>query len=191
MTFPRSTEKPVPDAQEGGAVQAMRETGVEAKGEPAPETAKSTVGETIEGEQLQQSYAGRLGHVIEPVIAPLGFDWKMGIGLIASFAARETIVSTLSIVYNVGKDADAQSPSLIEAVRNAKRPDGSPAWTPLVAVSMMVFFVLACQCMSTVAVVRRETNSWRWPLFMVAYMLVIAYAASFITYQGGRLLGLG
>ena len=87
--------------------------------------------------------------------------------------------------------ADASSPSLIEAVRSARRPDGSRAWTPLVAVSMMVFFVLALQCMSTVAVVRRETNSWRWPLFMVAYMLVIAYAASFVTYQGGRLLGLG
>jgi len=141
--------------------------------------------------QLQQSYAGRVGHVIEPFIAPLGFDWKMGIGLISAFAARETIVSTLSIIYNVGKDSDAASPSLIEAVRSAKRPDGSPAWTPLVAVSMMVFFVLALQCMSTLAVVRRETNSWRWPLFMLAYMLVIAYAGSFITYQGGRLLGLG
>jgi ferrous iron transport protein B len=192
MTFPRPADKPVPDAQEGGAVQAMRETGVEAKGEPAPgTTAQTAEGAGREGEQLQQSYAGRLGRVIEPAIAPLGFDWKMGIGLIASFAARETIVSTLSIVYNVGKDSNADSPSLIEAVRNAKRPDGSPAWTPLVAVSMMVFFVLACQCMSTVAVVRRETNSWRWPLFMVAYMLVIAYAASFVTYQGGRLLGLG
>jgi ferrous iron transport protein B len=192
MTFPRSAEKPVPDAQEGGAVQAMRETGVEAKGEPAPGTVPTTAaGEGAESEQLQQSYAGRLGHVIEPFIAPLGFDWKMGIGLIASFAARETIVSTLSIVYNVGKDSEADSPSLVEAVRNAKRPDGTPAWTPLVAVSMMVFFVLACQCMSTVAVVRRETNSWRWPLFMVAYMLVLAYVASFATYQGGRLLGLG
>jgi ferrous iron transport protein B len=192
MTFPRSAQKPVPDAQEGAAVQAMRETGVEAKGKPAPgTTAKTVEGANEEGAQLQQSYAGRLGRVIEPVIAPLGFDWKMGIGLIASFAARETIVSTLSIVYNVGKDSEADSPSLIEAVRNAKRPDGSPAWTPLVAVSMMVFFVLACQCMSTVAVVRRETNSWRWPLFMVAYMLVIAYVASFVTYQGGRLLGLG
>jgi ferrous iron transport protein B len=190
MTFPRSEAKPVPDAQEGAAVQAMRETGVESKGEPAPEAAKS--GDTAdEGEQLKQSYAGRLGHLLEPAIAPLGFDWKMGIGLVASFAARETIVSTLSIVYNVGKDSDAESPSLIEAVRDAKRPDGSPAWTPLVAVSMMVFFVLACQCMSTVAVVRRETNSWRWPLFMVAYMLAIAYVASFVTYQGGRLLGLG
>jgi ferrous iron transport protein B len=191
MTFPRSAAKPVPDAQEGASVQAMRETGVEAKGEPAPETVKTEGEASDEAAQLEQSYAGRLGRLLEPAIAPLGFDWKMGIGLVSSFAARETIVSTLSIVYNVGKEADAESPSLIEAVRNAKRPDGSPAWTPLVAVSMMVFFVLACQCMSTVAVVRRETNSWRWPLFMVAYMLVIAYVASFVTYQGGRLLGLG
>ncbi|HEV2860682.1 MAG TPA: ferrous iron transport protein B [Pyrinomonadaceae bacterium] len=191
MTFPRSAAKPTPDAQEGAAVQAMRETGAEARGEPAPETVPEAGEAGDEGEQLRQSYAGRLGHVLEPAIAPLGFDWKMGIGLISSFAARETLVSTLSIVYNVGKDADAESPSLIEAVRAAKRPDGSPAWTPLVAVSMMVFFVLACQCMSTVAIVRRETNSWRWPLFMVAYMLVVAYVASFITYQGGRLLGLG
>ena len=190
MTFPRTPEKPVPDAVEGAAVQAMRETGAESRGEPAPETAETAADASREARRVQQTYGGRLGRVIEPLIEPLGFDWKMGIGLIASFAARETIVSTLSIVYNVGKEADAESPSLIEAVRNAKRPDGTPAWTPLVAVSMMVFFVLACQCMSTVAVVRRETNSWRWPLFMVAYMLVIAYAASFVTYQGGKLLGL-
>ncbi|HVG29200.1 MAG TPA: ferrous iron transport protein B [Pyrinomonadaceae bacterium] len=140
------------------------------------------------GEQIRNSFAGRLGRLIEPAIRPLGFDWQMGIGLIASFAARETLVSTLSIVYNVD-DGDEQSGSLIEAVRNARRPDGQPAWTPLVAVSMMVFFVLACQCMSTVAVVKRETNSWRWPLFMVSYMLALAYIASLATYQGGRLLG--
>jgi ferrous iron transport protein B len=159
-------------------------------------TAGTEQATTEASEQLQQSFAGRIGHVIEPVIAPLGFDWKMGIGLISAFAARETIVSTLSIIYNVGNTESAgkgagASPSLIEAVRDAKRPDGSPAWTPLVAVSMMVFFVLALQCMSTLAVVRRETNSWRWPLFMLCYMFVLAYAGSFITYQGGRLLGLG
>ncbi|HEX3559698.1 MAG TPA: ferrous iron transport protein B [Pyrinomonadaceae bacterium] len=189
MTFPRAAHKTA-DARQVAAAESSRETSVAAGGTPGAEQPQEE-GATEASEQLQQSYAGRLGHVIEPVIAPLGFDWKMGIGLIASFAARETIVSTLSIIYNVGKDADASSPSLIEAVRNARRPDGSPAWTPLVAVSMMVFFVLALQCMSTVAVVRRETNSWRWPLFMVAYMMVIAYAASFVTYQGGRLLGLG
>jgi ferrous iron transport protein B len=157
-----------------------------------PAAGASNVAEAVDGdagEQIRQSYAGRLGRLIEPAIAPLGFDWKMGIGLIASFAARETLVSTLSIVYNVGEEATEESNSLIEAVRNARRADGSPAWTPLVAVSMMVFFVLACQCMSTIAIVRRETNSWRWPLFMVSYMLVLAYVASFITYQGGRLLG--
>ncbi|HKQ52833.1 MAG TPA: ferrous iron transport protein B [Pyrinomonadaceae bacterium] len=141
------------------------------------------------GEQLRQSFAGRAGHAIEPVIKPLGFDWKMGVALISSFAARETLVSTLSIIYNAGDDEDAGSDSVINAVREAKRPDGTRAWTPLVALSMMVFFVLAMQCMSTVAIVRRETNSWRWPLFMIAYMTVLAYLASLITYQGGRLLG--
>jgi ferrous iron transport protein B len=139
---------------------------------------------------LKDSYAGQLGKVIEPSIAPLGFDWKMGVALIASFAAREVLVSTLSILYNVDKDSDASSPSLIDAVRDAKKDDGvTPAWSPLTALTMMVFFVLACQCMSTVAVVRRETNSWGWPVFMVVYMTVLAYVASFITYQGGKTLG--
>ena len=140
--------------------------------------------------QVENSYAGQAGRVIEPLIKPLGFDWKIGIGLISSFAARETVISTLSIVYNVGENPGEGSTSLVAAIRNAKRPDGSRVWTPLVALSLMVFFVLACQCMSTVAVVRRETNSWRWPLFMVCYMLILAYVASLITFQGGRLLGL-
>jgi len=141
-------------------------------------------------ERVTNSYAGKAGRLIEPLIAPLGFDWKIGIGLISSFAARETIVSTLSIVYNVEDETDPeQQGSLVGAMANAKRADGSPVWTPLVAVSLMVFFVLACQCVSTVAIVRRETNSWRWPLFMVGYMLVLAYVASFVTFQGGKLLG--
>lgn len=144
-----------------------------------------------ESAQLQNSFAGRLGHLIEPVIAPLGFDWKIGVALIASFAAREVLVSTLSIIYNVGKDANEESETLISAVRNAKKPDGSLVWTPLTALTLMVFFVLAMQCMSTVAVVRRETNSWLWTLFMVGYMTVLAYAAAFLTYQGGLLLGFG
>jgi ferrous iron transport protein B len=139
--------------------------------------------------QIQNSFAGRAGRVIEPLIAPLGFDWKIGVGLISSFAARETIISTLSIVYNVGADGDNKSSSLVDALRNAKRADGSPVWTPLTGLSLMIFFLLACQCMSTVAIVRRETNTWRWPLFMVSYMLVLAYVASLVTFQGGRLLG--
>jgi len=138
--------------------------------------------------QVQNSFAGRAGRLIEPAIRPLGFDWKIGIGLISSFAARETIISTLSIVYNVGDNSDDKS-SLVGALQNAKRADGSKVWTPLTGLSLMIFFLLACQCMSTVAIVRRETNSWRWPLFMVGYMLVLAYVASFVTYQGGHLLG--
>lgn len=139
--------------------------------------------------QVQNSFAGRAGRLIEPAIRPLGFDWKIGIGLISSFAARETIISTLSIVYNVGDDSDTNSSSLVDALKNAKRADGSRVWTPLTGISLMIFFLLACQCMSTVAIVRRETNSWRWPAFMVAYMLALAYVASFVTYQGGQLLG--
>lgn len=142
-----------------------------------------------QSEQIRNSYAGRLGRLIEPAIAPLGFDWGIGIGLISSFAARETIVSTLSIVYNVNAESQGQSSTLVNALLRARRDDGSPVWTPLVGLSLMVFFVLACQCMSTIAIVRRETNSLRWPLFMFVYMLVIAYAGSLITYQGGRLLG--
>ena len=203
VTFPR-TETPVPADEAAVEQQAATARDRSGAGEESereetvqPAAGASNVAEAVEdegarreeGEQIRQSYAGRLGRLIEPTIRPLGFDWQMGIGLIASFAARETLVSTLSIVYNVGDEAGEESASLVGAVRNARSPDGSPAWTPLVAVSMMVFFVLACQCMSTVAVVRRETNSWRWPLFMVGYMLALAYAASLITFQGGRLLG--
>ena len=137
-----------------------------------------------QSEQLRNSYAGKLGHAIEPVIAPLGFDWKIGIALISSFAAREVLVST-----NVGKDANEENDTLKEAIRDAKREDGSPVWTPLTALTLMVFFVLAMQCMSTVAIVRRESNSWAWTLFMVGYMTALAYIAAFLTYQGGRLLG--
>ena len=147
--------------------------------------------EAPESEQIKHSFAGMLGHTIEPVIKPLGFDWKIGVALIASFAAREVLVSTLSIIYNVGKDEDAQSETLVSAVRDAKRDDDTPAWTPLTALTLMVFFVLAMQCMSTVAVVRRETNSWRWPIFMVAYMTGLAYVGALITYQGGKALGFG
>src|SRR5947209_6913235 len=186
VTFPRADVKKSSGAQvvaaQSSAGTGANGTSVEGNGSEVAESSESS-------EQIQNSFPGRLGRLIEPVIAPLGFDWKIGIGLISSFAARETLVSTLSIVYNVGPSGDANSPSLIDAVRNAKRPDGTPAWTPLVALSVMVFFVLACQCMSTVAIVRRETNSWRWPLFMVSYMLVLAYIGSFLTYQGGRLLG--
>src|SRR5436190_9550179 len=161
------------------------------QGEEQLGTPNSEPGTASGSEQLRNSFAGKLGHVIEPVIAPLGFDWKIGVALIASFAAREVLVSTLSIIYNVVKEQDAQSQSLFTALHDEKKADGTPVWTPLTALTLMVFFVLAMQCMSTVAVVRRETNSWRWPIFMVVYMTGLAYFAAFLTYQGGRALGIG
>ncbi len=153
-----------------------------------PETAKRLENERT-SLALKNSYAGQLGHLIEPVIRPLGFDWKIGVALISSFAAREVVVSTLSIIYNVGKDENEESESLATAIRDAKRDDGTPAWSPLIAVTLMVFFVLAMQCMSTIAIVRRETNSWMWTIFMVVYMTVLAYIAALITYQGGKAIG--
>jgi ferrous iron transport protein B len=145
----------------------------------------------IAGESLRNSFAGRAGRLLEPVIQPLGFDWKIGIALITSFAAREVMVSTMATVHNLG-DADEKPTSLRQTLRNDVNPKtGLPSYTPLIAVSLMVFFVLACQCMSTVAVAKRETNSWRWPLFMIVLMNGLAWSASFVVYQGGKLLGLG
>ncbi len=138
---------------------------------------------------IDNSYAGKIGHAIEPIIRPLGFDWKIGVGLITSFAAREVIISTLATLYNV-KDNGEDVISLSESMRNDINPKtGLPVFSTLVALSLMVFFVYAAQCMATFAIVRHETNSWKWPLIMVTYMTSIAYVASFIVYQGGTLIG--
>jgi len=138
---------------------------------------------------LSQSAVGRLGHFIEPALAPLGFDWKIGIALIASLAAREVAVSALATIYSM-QDADETSHRLADRLRSDIDPrTGEPVFTPLVAVSMMVFFVIACQCLATVAVVKRETGSWRWPAFMFAYMTTLAWLATFATRQVGLLLG--
>jgi len=146
------------------------------------------------GEKLRTSYAGRAGRLLEPILSPLGFDWKIGVGIVASFAAREVFVSTMSVVYNAGEsdsgDERATS-SLAEIMKREKRRDGSPAYTPLTGITLMVFYVFAMQCVSTVAVVRRETNSWRWPLFQWFYMTGLAWILAFVTYQSGRLLGWG
>jgi ferrous iron transport protein B len=142
------------------------------------------------GEQLRYSVAGRMGRIIEPVIEPLGFDWRIGVGILGAFAAREVFVSTLGIVFGI-EEADEKSVSLRSSLQNAQRPDGSPLMSPLTGVSLMVFFVLACQCMSTLVVVRKESGTWRWPVFMFGYMSVLAYVASLTVYQVGSALGWG
>ncbi|WCJ59271.1 ferrous iron transport protein B [Fontisphaera persica] len=143
--------------------------------------------------RLHHSFAGRLGRAIEPVIAPLGFDWKIGIGILASFAAREVFVSTMSVVYNVGGAADdaAATASLAKVMQQQKRPDGTPMYTTLTGITLMVFYVYALQCASTVAIVRRETNSWKWPAFQWLYLGLLAWTVSFLVYQTGRWLGWG
>jgi ferrous iron transport protein B len=138
--------------------------------------------------QLDNSYAGRVGHLIEPLIKPLGFNWKIGVGLIGAMAAREVFVATIGTVYAVG-EADEKSESLMQQMRRDKWPDGRPVWTTLSAISLLVYFVVAMQCISTLAVVRRETNSWKWPMFMLLYLTGLAWLLSFAIYQIGHALG--
>ena len=138
---------------------------------------------------IEYSLGGQLGKAIEPVLEPLGFDWKLGIGIIGAFAAREVFVATMGLVFGID-DLDDEAVPLRERMKNERDAAGNPRYTPLAGLSLMVFFALSCQCISTLAVVRRETKSWRWPLFMFAYMTLLAYVASLVVYQGGRLLGL-
>jgi len=142
------------------------------------------------GEELRHSFAGRMGRAMEPLLAPLGLDWRIGIGVLGAFAAREVFVSTLGMVFDI-QDADEGSQPLRTALRQARRADGSRLMTPLSGASLMVFFVIACQCMSTLAVLRRESGSWRWPAFVFTYMTVLAYASALLVYQVGHALGWG
>jgi ferrous iron transport protein B len=144
-------------------------------------------------QQLEQSYAGRTGKTIEPLIRPLGFDWKIGIGLVSSLLQREAFVSAMGTIYNMQGEGDSpQSGSLGEAMRGDRDPvTGQPTFTLLTALSLLVYYVLAMQCLSTVAVVRRETNGWRWPLLQIAYMSILAYGCTFIVYRVGLTLGWG
>jgi ferrous iron transport protein B len=132
--------------------------------------------------QLENSYAGILGKSIEPAIIPLGYDWKIGIALITSFAAREVFVGTMATLYSVGED-DQNSLKLQDKMRAAKKRDGTPLYTLGTGISLMIFYLFAMQCMSTLAVVRRETKSWKWPVIQLIYMTSLAYVMSLIAYQ--------
>jgi len=133
-------------------------------------------------EKLEGSYAGILGKSIEPVISPLGYDWKIGIALITSFAAREVFVGTMATLYSVGND-DSGSLLLKEKMKAAVRPDGEKVFNLATGLSLMIFYVFAMQCMSTLAVVKRETRSWKWPAIQLVYMTGLAYLMSWLVYQ--------
>ena len=142
-------------------------------------------------EKLNHSFVGMAGRFIEPVIRPLGFDWKIGIGLITSLVQREVFVSTMGTIYDVG-GGQSGGGGLAEKLRSSRDPvTGANAFTPLTGICIMVYYVLAMQCFSTVAVMRRETNGWKWPLFQIAYMTALAYGVTFIVFRAGTSMGIG
>jgi len=141
----------------------------------------------LSGQLIEASLLGRLGHIIEPAVKPLGWDWKLGVGVIASFPAREVVIATLGTIYSLGGDVDEESTGLIGALKSATWPDGRKVFNVPVAMSLMIFFALCAQCAATLMVIRRETNSWFWPVFTFVYMTGLAYVGSFIAYQVGML----
>ncbi|MBN8526609.1 MAG: ferrous iron transporter B, partial [Planctomycetes bacterium] len=182
MHFPR-----LPD-ERAAAIAAAHGSTVEAAAVPdAGDAAATAAAQAIQQAALAHSIAGRAGHVVEPTLAPLGMDWQIGVGLIGAFAAREVFVSTLGIAYGVG-DEDAVAP-LGERMLASRRDDGSPVWSPLLGVVVLVWFVIAMQCLSTLAVMHRETNGWRWPLFQIAGMNTLAWIVCFAVWQIGSRLG--
>jgi ferrous iron transport protein B len=131
---------------------------------------------------------GRAGQGIEPLFRPLGWDWKIGVGVLASFPAREVIIATLGTIYSLGGDVDEEDEGLRGALIAATWPDGTAVFNVPVALSIMVFFALCAQCVSTLMVIRRETNSWSWPLLCFVYMTALAWVGAWVTYQVGMML---
>lgn len=166
----------------GNSLQAIEEKFAQLQ--PTEMVTQTELNNRLQAEKLGASYAGQIGHFIEPVIRPLGFDWKIGIALITSFAAREVFVGTMSTIYSIGSADDADFEAIRDKMRNEVDPlTGMHVYSSATAFSLMIFFAFAMQCMSTVAVVRRETKSWKWPLLQIAYMTGLAYLSSLLVYQ--------
>lgn len=143
---------------------------------------KQELQQQLATEKLEHSFAGIMGHAIEPLIAPLGYDWKIGIALVTSFAAREVFVGTMATLYSVGNADTDDTKTLTEKMRDARRPDGSPVYTLATGLSLLIFYAFAMQCMSTLAAVKRETRSWKYPAFQFVYMAVLAYVSALVVY---------
>jgi ferrous iron transport protein B len=195
----RAWFKEHPNAKEGDpSIPKFREPSadearIDARVEKELKDAEEALGFRKASEEIEYSVAGRAGKFVAPIFYPLGYDWKGSVGVMGAFFAREVVVSTMGIVYSVG-EADEESDTLKEAMQNDVWPEGSAragqkVWTPLSAISMMVFVVFCMQCLSTLAVAKREMGSWKWPAFMFVYMTGLAYVMALIVYQGGILLG--
>lgn len=171
-TYPKTEPPP--------SVTALR---AEAALSDTPETLLSQADRAEAQYALNHSFAGRLAHWIEPAVRPLGFDGNIGLGILSSFAAREVIISTLSIVYGLGEQGEEDEQLLIDTLRQARHPDGTPVFTRPAAWSLLVFYILAMQCLPTQAVTKAETRSWKWPALQLGYMTTLAYLASLLVYQ--------
>lgn len=147
------------------------------------------VDQYVDERQLERSVLGRFGKAIEPAFVPAGFDWRITTSILAAFPAREVVVPSLGIIFSLGSDVDETSTDLRSTLSQATWPDGRPLMTPWTSVGLMVFFALCCQCMSTLATIRRETNSWKWPWFVFSYMTILAYVLAVAIHQVGRLFG--
>jgi ferrous iron transport protein B len=196
-TYPRMPPdhiQRVASAKDLRALEALRQEGLQAEtvaDEHRSEGIRARTASLRAPYELEYSLAGRLGKAVEPVFRPLGFDWKIDVGVLTSFAARETFVSTLAVVYGVGAGADADAGTLRQTLRVQRRTDGTPVFGPATAFPLLVFYVLAMQCLATQAITRRETGSWKWAAFQLGYMTVLAYSAAFVTHLALRALGLG
>jgi ferrous iron transport protein B len=181
------TNYPKVDSGTVASVASAGDLALLAQLEPAAaagdEAAAEQVDRLVSSYQAEYSAIGRLGRLVEPVFAPLGFDWQINVGVLSSFAAREVIVSTLAIVYGIGEDAAEDPKTLSQTLAAQEHADGTPVFTLATSMSLLVFFVLAMQCLPTQAVTRRETGSWKWAAFQLAYMTILAWTAAFVTYQ--------
>ncbi len=153
------------------------------EGEAEAEAVEAEVAALLAPHALEYSVAGRVGKAVEPLFAPLGFDWRINVGVISSFAAREVIVATLAIVYGIGEDAAEDEETLSATLRAQRHADGGPVFTTATALALLVFFVLAMQCLPTNVVTRRETGSWKWPALQFGYMTVLAWSAAFVVHR--------
>ena len=165
------------------------EVGAEFAQAPAAQVADGSASDVVVGADspLASSFAGQIGRAIEPVFRPLGYDWQLTIGVLTSFAAREVFVSTMAVLF-AGAD-DAEDEAVLDRIKTATRADGSPVFTKATAASLLVFYVLAMQCLPTLAVTRRETGAWKWPLLQLTYMTAVAYVAALVVHNGLRLMG--
>jgi ferrous iron transport protein B len=179
-----------PHSAPPAAATALRQQAATLQGTPERASEFNRQAGLLEAQNAQaQSFAGRIGRAVEPVFRPIGFDWQLTVGVLTSFLAREVFVSTMSVLLEGDPEGDLQDKGVLARIRGARRTDGTPVFTAATSASLLVFFVLAMQCLSTLVVTRRETGSWRWAALQLVYMTSLAYVLALITYQGLHWLG--